>query len=157
MKLNLGSGERCMEGYVNVDLRTDVADVVASVECLPFADDSAEEVVALDLLEHFQVWKTQDLLDEWKRVLKPGGTLTVKVPNLLELARYIVDGRSVDLVVRNIYGGHRWGPDGAWDTHHTGFTPSTIRATLETAGFQVRRIDESLNMTVEAVHASPSI
>lgn len=150
MRLNLGSGDERRESYVNVDLRADVADVVASVDRLPFADCSAEEVMALDILEHFPVFRTTDLLDEWHRVLVPWGDLKIKVPNILELSRYIVEGRSPELIIRNIYGGHRWGPDGAWDAHHTGWTPDTIARTLEANNFRVLAVHGGLNMLVEA-------
>lgn len=151
MRLNLGSGDDRREGYINVDLREDVADVVASVDRLPFPDRCSEEVLALDLLEHFPVFRTADLLDEWHRVLVPGGRLVVKVPNIFELSRYIVEGRSPELLIRNIYGGHRWGPDGAYDTHHTGWTPDTLANTLTANGFRVLANHGGLNMQVEAV------
>jgi ubiquinone/menaquinone biosynthesis C-methylase UbiE len=151
MRLNLACGDDRREGYVNVDLRADVADVVASVDKLPFADDSAEEVVAFDILEHFPSFRTADLLSEWHRVLKPMGALTLKVPNMLALSEWIVAGKQPRLIIRNIMGGHRWGPDGAWDTHHTNWTPTTLREDLAQAGFQVVREDHALNMTFEAV------
>lgn len=150
MKLNLASGDDWRDGYVNIDFREDVADVVADVADLKgFEDESVEEILALDALEHFPASRTQEILAEWRRVLCPGGLLTLRVPNLLRLANYIVEGRGVPVIITNIYGGHRWGPDGAWDAHHHGFVPSTIRSELEQAGFQFLGNDEGLNMTVK--------
>lgn len=163
MKLNLGCGARRLDGYTNVDLRDDVADIVADASHLTFAEDnSVEAIVAEDVLEHFPVTRTQEVLGEWFRVLEHGGTLTVKVPNMHALAVQLVaydqmaedgDQRAESIVrmfIMNIFGGHRWGPDGAYDTHHTGFTPRTITATLQQAGFAVIGNDLALNMRVEA-------
>ena len=136
------------EGFTTVDLRDD-ANVVADVRRLPYEDESVDSVVALDLLEHFPASQTQQVLAEWYRVLKRGGTLTVKVPNLEMLGRWLADGYKVQPAIRNIYGGHRFGPDGAWDCHHTGWTPDTLRAELAQAGFTILHEDRALNFTMK--------
>lgn len=156
MKLNLAAGDDRRDGFVSVDWREDVADVVCDVAKLEhWADGSVDELLALDILEHFPVFSTFDVLTEWRRVLVEGGRLTVRVPNMERLARALLDGSSPDLVVRNIYGGHRFGPDGMWDAHHTGWTPETLRRDLEAAGFDVWSNDEALNMTVECTKVGP--
>lgn len=48
---------------------------------------------------------------------------------------------------RNRNGGHRWGPDGTWETHHTGWTPKMLHAELERTGFLVMNDDGDLNNT----------
>lgn len=157
LRLNLGAGDNRQEGYVSVDLREDVADVVCDVRKLEgYADGEVDEILAEDLLEHFPADQTADLLEEWARVLKPGGLLTVKVPNLYLLARNIVAytdlGRldAVACLVRNVYGGHRYGPDGAWDAHHTGWVPAQLHDVLTLAGFEVLSDDGALNNRVIA-------
>lgn len=152
LRLNLGAGNDRRDGYLSVDLRSDVADVLADVTRLPFADESAAEIFASDLLEHFPATRTAQILAEWHRVLAPGGKLAIRVPNLLALARLLVEyPHTRPDVIRNIYGGHRWGPDGAWDTHHTGWTPEMLHAELERAGFVVMNDDGDLNNTVTAM------
>ena len=150
LRLNLGAGDDRRDGYVHVDLRADVADVVASADRLPYRSGSVAEILALDMLEHFPAARTDAVLREWHRILAPGGRLRIKVPNLAVLAQQIVDGKTPALVIRNIYGGHRWGPDGSWDAHHTGWTPPLLRRHLTDVGFTVLSIDDDQNMTVEA-------
>lgn len=53
LRLNLGAGDDRREGYLNVDLRVETADLVADVRALPFAAGSADELLAHDVLEHF--------------------------------------------------------------------------------------------------------
>lgn len=150
LRLNLGAGDDRREGYLSVDLREDIADVVADVRALPFLDGSVEEVMANDVLEHFWRDQTPILLAEWRRVLRVGGTLRLRMPNLIALAQHL-DSPYHDAIVENIYGGHRWGPDGAYDTHHWGWSPRTIARDLTANGFDVVHNDEEANMTVVAV------
>lgn len=151
MKLNLGSGGDRRDGWVNVDLRPEVADVVCDISKLPYRDGEVDEILASDIAEHFPRQRLADLFAEWRRVLRPDGTLTLRVPNLLRLSEAIVrnpDG--ADSLIENVYGGHRWGPDGAWDTHHWGWTPQTLDRDLAGWGFEVVSNDLRSNMTVVA-------
>jgi Uncharacterized protein conserved in bacteria len=156
VRLNLGSGDDRRPGYLSVDLRPECSDVVADVRRLPFRSGSVDGLLALDNLEHHPAALTQSVLTEWRRVLCPGGILTVRVPNLYQLARALVarteaqQWPAVAVLVRNIYGGHRWGPDGALDAHHTGWVPETLYQELGTAGFEVLSDDGALNNTVTA-------
>lgn len=52
--------------------------VCASALAMPFADGSVDIVSALDVIEHFPV--ERNVVGEFRRVLKPGGTLLVTVP-----------------------------------------------------------------------------
>jgi SAM-dependent methyltransferase len=153
VRLNLGCGDDYREGYVNIDVRTDCgADEIADATLLPYADGVADEVLALDLLEHFPAARTAQVLAEWRRVLRPGGMLTVRVPNVEGLAgRLLRRPEQARLIVENLYGGHRWGPDGMWDAHHTGWTPRMLDEDLGAAGFDVLSNDLLANMTVKAV------
>lgn len=81
LRLNLGSGNRPLAGFVNVDARElPTVDVVADVRALPFPDGSAAEIEASSLLEHFQ--DPYAVLDEIHRVLAPDGTARFRVPSL---------------------------------------------------------------------------
>lgn len=158
IRLHLGCGETYREGFVNVDLREDCrTDLNCDVRSLPFDDGDVSEIVAEDLLEHFPARETQALLAEWGRVLHVGGRLTIKCPNMLALSDAILtadrhgDHGAVRMFINNVMGGHRWGPDGAWDTHHWNFTPSTLAAALDQAGFDVESNDLAINMTAVAV------
>lgn len=80
MKLNLGSGNEPLEGYVNVDARRSAGvQVVADLQRLPFAARSVEAVHASSVLEHFE--DPYAVLDEIHRVLLPDGRLTARVPS----------------------------------------------------------------------------
>lgn len=156
-KLNLACGDDYREGYVNCDLRTDCrVDIHCDVRQLPFASESVEEIVAQDILEHHPATATRAMLLEWYRVLRLGGRLSLRVPNLPVLAAILLTpdhSMSPELVIENIYGGHRWGPGGAYDAHHTGWTPAMMRDAIGRAGFFVIDQDEQPNFYTYAVKA----
>jgi ubiquinone/menaquinone biosynthesis C-methylase UbiE len=80
LRLNLGSGNRPLPGYVNVDSRElPTVDVVADVRSLPFVEGSAVEIAASSLLEHFR--DPYEVLDEIHRVLAPAGVVRFRVPS----------------------------------------------------------------------------
>lgn len=83
-KLNLGSGNKFFEGYLNVDLDANApnVDVVADIsQPLPFADESIDAIMASHSLEHISYVQTKEVLTDWKRVLKKGGMMDIKVPD----------------------------------------------------------------------------
>lgn len=84
MHLNVGCGNDVRQGYVNVDFRQThpaVMKVDLSVLPWPFADESADEILMLDFLEHFPYRRTKDILGECRRILKFGGTVDIQVPD----------------------------------------------------------------------------
>lgn len=148
--LNIACGDAPMAEAVNVDFQA-TGDVVADVAHLPIRTGSVDDAHALDILEHIPHQRTHDVLAEWRRVLRPGGRLTVRVPNMGRLARLLlVQPQDTELIIRNIYGGHRWGPDGAWDAHHWGWTQDSLACELAEAGFTPHRPDGHSNMTMAA-------
>lgn len=63
------------------DLRFELADVTR----LPFEDASLDKAVAADLVEHLDDATFTAMLGEVKRVLAPGGTLSLYTPNPLHV------------------------------------------------------------------------
>lgn len=90
MRLNLGCGPDIRQGYTNVDLRpARGVDEVADLSKLPwfYKDESVDEILMLDFLEHFPYAKTLPILNECWRILKTEGTLEVQVPDFDHCAR----------------------------------------------------------------------
>jgi SAM-dependent methyltransferase len=142
----------CDIRWINMDLRS--GDVLGDARSLPFAPESFCEVLAQDILEHFPIYRTVDILQEWRRVLTVGGRLALRVPNLAWMGRALAtstDHQFLTDVIENLYGGHRWGPDGAWDAHHTGWTPQMMKDLLEANGFGILTQDGNNNFYTVAI------
>lgn len=94
LRLNLGSGDRPLAGFINVD-RKDGGEVYPLTLPLPdgplrhpcvkwdgsLPDACAAEIRASHVLEHLPKSHSLAVLTEWARVLAPGGWLKVAVPD----------------------------------------------------------------------------
>lgn len=82
MRLNLGCGRFPLGGWINVDRDPDVAcDVRHDLNVIPypFEPGAADEILASHVLEHLE--DPFAAMAEWARLLRPGATLTVRVPH----------------------------------------------------------------------------
>lgn len=90
-KLNLGCGFDKREGYLNIDLhqmhKPDIVADVLHLHHLPTAHYT--EIVAQDLLEHLPRTATKRALLHWASLLQMGGTLHLRVPNILGVAQLL--------------------------------------------------------------------
>lgn len=87
--LNVGCGAHFHPGWVNVDVVPASREVmVVDVrKGLPFADRIFDAVYCSHVLEHLDRSAARDLLAQMHRVLAPGGTIRVVVPDLEAIAR----------------------------------------------------------------------
>ena len=87
LRLNIGSDVGQVAGFINIDFNPEVRpDIVADARDLSMiATDSVDEILASHILEHL-TWDDGLLaLQEWLRVLKPGGMLTVATPEVTQV------------------------------------------------------------------------
>lgn len=142
--VNLGAGEDQDPGALNLDIRPlPGIDVVAEARRLPFLDGAVDELRASDLLEHFPTAQAGPVLDEWLRILKPGGKVRVQTPDLRALCRRYLEGRlSHDEAVDWLYGGQ----DHSFNFHQTGFDEERLRRMLEERGIvDIRRVRDAVS------------
>lgn len=84
--LNLGCGPSRLPGSIGVDrIKRENVDVVHDLNILPYPFESnyADEVHFYHVLEHLD--DTIGVLEEIHRILKPGGTLYLRVPHFSSL------------------------------------------------------------------------
>jgi hypothetical protein len=150
VKLNIGCGGTKLEGYVNIDVRGEVTpDVKANALKIPYGDCSVDEILAAHILEHIPHGisidhpenvarpNVKDALKEWFRVLKYGGRLEIRVPNIVASVDYMHDGSKLDIFNMMILGGQ----ENNEDFHRSVFNWGLLNLRLSEAGFvKIQRI-----------------
>ena len=86
MRLNLGCGDKILDGWVNVDkYNTFKVDIVHDLESIPypFEDDSVDEILLSHVLEHLgQNPNTfNDIIKELYRICKNNCVINISVPH----------------------------------------------------------------------------
>lgn len=88
VKLNLGCGDVYFDGWINIDLDSDKADLKHDLtKQLPYEDGTVDLVYSEHFIEHLTVDEGLFVLKECRRVLKPGGVLRVATLDLDYLIR----------------------------------------------------------------------
>jgi predicted SAM-dependent methyltransferase len=143
-RLHIG-GKQVRAGWeiLNINPGPGVDHVGDAVALSGFADGTFTEIYGSHVLEHFDYKDGLILaLREWRRVLAPGGTLRLSVPDLDMLARLMLDRQRLDInqryhVMRMIFGGHI----DAHDYHLVGLNEEFLAGFLHGAGFvQLQRV-----------------
>lgn len=134
MKLNLGCGKRRWPGFVNVDLKDSDRD--CDIRKLPFADESADEIHAIHVCEHFLITEILSILKEWRRVLKTGGKLIVELPCWDKVRIHISKDEADNMTRWALYGAPKTHKDGIPAVHKWCWSLDEFRHLLITAGFE---------------------
>ena len=107
------------------ELFPDLRFQLANVARLPFDDEAFDKAVAADLVEHLDDAPFRAMLRETRRVLRPGGTLSIYTPNPRHLIERL---KAHDFVL-------------AQNPTHIGLrTSDQLVAALERNGFKVDRV-----------------
>jgi predicted SAM-dependent methyltransferase len=138
-KLHLGSGTIHWDGWLNVD-QNEKSDVQWDLRKLELPNDHADIAVAIHVLEHFYAWEAEDLLTEWKRVLKPGGKLVLELPCLDKVLQYVAKCVSEKLPMMEWATMHVFWGDPKYKSvpmcHKWGYTMTSLTELLLTVGFK---------------------
>lgn len=130
MRLNLGSGMYPLDGFINLD-----GVLGHSLYPLDVPDDTADEIRASHVLEHFGHRKTVLVLADWVRALKPGGLLKIAVPNFdTAVAEYQAFNANPSGNPPPIEGWILGGQTEEADYHAALFTESALRQAFDTLG-----------------------
>lgn len=122
IRLNIGAGKTRIPGWTPIDRKL-------GTEAFPlnYADNSVEEIRASHILEHFSFREVPQALEEWKRVLKPGGKLRVSVPDFQKIVAHYDDDPSWAYVLMG-------GQQDSDDFHRSVFDERRLAAHLRNAG-----------------------
>jgi predicted SAM-dependent methyltransferase len=139
-KLHLGCGNKRLEGFINVDIyKNDATDLVQDISNLElFQDESVDEVYACHVLEHFHRNQFKNVLNEWCRVLKKGGTLRLSVPDFEKICSIYSKTKNLNQLLGLLYGGQNY----EYNFHYCTFDFDSLSSILTELGFQdIKRYD----------------
>jgi len=129
-----------IENYYKFPFRqnkdSNVTDMVMDVRDLSyFDDDSVDEILCVNLIDHMKKEEFLETLKEWKRVLRVGGTLIIDVDDRQKQAEILTSAETneeIEWALRLIYCDHA--REGR--THWWGYTPKYLKEMLEKVGFE---------------------
>lgn len=95
-KLEIGSGHRPLPGYEHLDNDPKCPDLdfCTSMDKIPVADNTFNEIKSIHSIEHIGWRKGKTTLEEWYRILAPGGVIHIATPNLRWIMQaYLENGK----------------------------------------------------------------
>jgi GT2 family glycosyltransferase/predicted SAM-dependent methyltransferase len=134
IRINLGCGRFHLPGFINIDQFESVKpDLIADVTNLPYELGTISEIYAGHLLEHFRKDDGMKALRYWWNILKPGGKISVCVPDYDFLVRQYVNNPGPEqLIVFNdtyIYSGIQPSP------HQYAYSAALLEKVMKESGF----------------------
>ncbi len=137
--IHLGCGEKYLKGYLHIDIndgkhidyKTDVRDLHM------FEDNSVDKIYSSHTLEYFNREEVVSVLEEWKRVLKPGGVLLLAVPNFESIVKVYQEYKDINHrgILGPLFG--KWSLDNGETIYHkTTYDFRSLKILLESIEFK---------------------
>jgi|LSQX01.3.fsa_nt_gb predicted SAM-dependent methyltransferase len=134
MRLHLGCGDMILKDYTNCDLYNEAADIKCDAKKLPFDSNTADEILAIHLIEHFDFYEAFDVLKEWYRVLKVNGKLHIETPNLLNSCKKFINATESERI--GMYSHFFSCPWISGQFHKFLYTETQLKWTLENCNYR---------------------
>ena len=135
IKINMGCGWRNFgQDWIHIDGGDYKHLNHKSITKLEFANNTVDLIYASHVLEYFDRTQVKPLLSEWRRVLKPHGTLRVAVPDFSVLCRlYQKCEIELENVLGPLYGAMQMGNKSIY--HKTTYDLKNLSIVLTENGF----------------------
>lgn len=151
---------------IRFDARADThPDVRCDVRAIPINHVGLyDQVHSSHVLEHFPRNEVVRLLSHWATLLKPGGKMVVRVPNVAYAMRRIVAADDAPAEARGLVDNYDWsqlyGDQQGYDTafHRCGFIARTLTAAMRAAGLEdvtCEHTQNGLNLRATGILRTP--
>lgn len=130
--LDLGAGHNPVKLdshlVLSVDARPDHnPDILCDLRKIPLSDGSIDAIYSSHTLEHFCFSEIRPVFKEWLRILKIGGDITLRLPDITYSAHKIINGEYDSIAQAVLYGEQTYN----LNFHRCGFTPKFLAAFLK--------------------------
>lgn len=139
-KLDIGAGKPGWqqppeEGWIHLDvIPNEHIEIVADIGKIPVSKGTVDEIYIGDIVEHIPAWETEKVLTEWNRILKVGGLIHGRCPNLDRIMRdYANNTMSLEDALKNLYG---WAVSPT-EQHYYLYTKETLTALLHKYNLEI--------------------
>lgn len=128
----------------NTKRRKMVIDQIAYADNLPYRPESVDEILAVQVFEHFAPEETKEVLKHWKELLKRGGRLIIDVPHVIETAYLLALAETEEekAWAEKLIHGTR---NNKFAYHKVGYWPEKLEYMLKEAGFTNVKINKQIN------------
>jgi len=110
--LEIGPGWKRISGFETLDIRPgrQVDYVLDASKPLPFGDATFDLLYTSHVLEHIPWYRTEDVLREWVRILKPGGQFELWVPDGLKICQTLIEAETAGVNNTHLDGWYKFNP-----------------------------------------------
>ena len=134
IKLHLGCGWRDFgKEWIHIDggdyPHLDYQDITQ----LNFPNNSVDLIYSSHTIEYFDRDEVKILLNEWKRVIKPGGIIRLAVPDFTKLIQIYHDTKDLNKILGPLFGKMKMGSSDIY--HKTVYDFNSLKIILEELGF----------------------
>ena len=121
-----------------------VIDQIAYANNLPYKSNSVDEILAVQVFEHFGPDEAKQVLAHWHDLLKPGGRLIIDVPDIIETAKLLIMAETEEekAWAEKLIHGTR---NNEFAYHKVGYWPEKLERMLEKEGFMDIKINNRIN------------
>lgn len=146
-KLNLGCGRNPLPDYVNIDIvNYPGVNIVYDISKLNdvVAESIADEILAKDVIEHFNIKDVYPMLCTWSKLLKKDGIIILEFPDAKEHCKQLLSGYwNMDRFNYQFFSqrepGQIQGED--WNLHKSAYDDKSITELLNSVGIEIKLIE----------------
>jgi SAM-dependent methyltransferase len=112
-RLEIGPGNQRIKGFETLDIvpKRNVDYIWDCTKKLPFRNSTFDLIYSSHVLEHIAWYEVEKVLQEWTRILKPGGHLEVWVPDGVKICQAFVDSETLSMAYIDQDGWYKFNPD----------------------------------------------
>jgi ubiquinone/menaquinone biosynthesis C-methylase UbiE len=119
-------------------------DLVCDATKIPLPDGCADHIHSSEALEHFSWRRTGDVVKEWARLLAPGGTMRIEVPDGCAAAQQLLATETVEnhIAMQQILLAEQSSP---YDIHLALLTHLTLPHFVQASGLTVTNLERGFD------------